>query len=52
MELLMGNKGEVMNNYTLNLKFTVLKARLKTLCQDLQYFLYCRFDLHYGISGD
>ena len=52
MELLMGNKGEVMNNYTINLKFTVLKARLKILCQDLQYFLYCRFDLHYGMSRD
>ena len=52
MELLMENKGKIMNNYLFNLKFTVSKTGLNMLHWFELYFLYYRYHLHYGISGN
>ena len=46
MELLMKNKGKVMDNFLFNLKFTVLKSGLKMLCQvALICTIYCITDM-------
>ena len=46
MELLMKNKGKVMDNYIFNLKFTVSKTRLKMLCRvALICTIYCITDM-------
>ena len=56
MELLMENKGKVMDNYLSNLKFTLPKTGLKMLCHAALictiYCISCRYDLHCDMSGD
>ena len=55
MELLMEEKGNVMDNYLFNLKLTVSKNCINNImsrCIDLHYLMYYRYDLHCGMSGD
>ena len=49
MELLMENKGKVMENYLFNLKIHSVKNQIKNVmscCIDLHYLLYHQYDLH------
>ena len=51
MELLMENKGKVMDNYSFNLKFTVPKTELTILCHvALICSIYCITDMIYTVA--